>query len=315
MIDRLEQAGYVRRVADPGDRRRVVVEPVPERAGEVGAFFDALARSTTSAIEVFTDDQLAVIVDFLDRTLQAGRAATDRLRGEAPALASSFGAPVRGVTSASLVFLSAVPNVTLVADTSLGDELYRAAFEGPVPRVRVRDGQVTVRYGAISWFDWRLRLGYPPVPPVPPGPLPKMTAEASIHWRRDRGEIRLNASVPWRIELRGGVSRISGDLRGLDLRSFELRGGASNVELTLPGPSMVVPIEVAGGVNNVSLHRPRGAAVRLRVAGGASRIVLDGERASLTTGTAETPGAEQQQGRFEIAVSGGANRVLIDEVA
>ena len=32
VIDRLEQAGYVRRTTDPADRRRVVVEVVPERA-------------------------------------------------------------------------------------------------------------------------------------------------------------------------------------------------------------------------------------------------------------------------------------------
>ena len=31
VIDRLEQAGYVRRVPDPTDRRRVIVELVPER--------------------------------------------------------------------------------------------------------------------------------------------------------------------------------------------------------------------------------------------------------------------------------------------
>src|SRR5213075_2460836 len=31
VIDRLEQAGFVRRVPDPADRRRVVVELVPEK--------------------------------------------------------------------------------------------------------------------------------------------------------------------------------------------------------------------------------------------------------------------------------------------
>src|SRR6516164_9446091 len=30
VIDRLEKAGFVRRVRDPGDRRRVVVVPLPE---------------------------------------------------------------------------------------------------------------------------------------------------------------------------------------------------------------------------------------------------------------------------------------------
>src|SRR6058998_2393191 len=35
VIDRLEQAGYVRRVPDPNDRRRVIVEVVPEKVAAV----------------------------------------------------------------------------------------------------------------------------------------------------------------------------------------------------------------------------------------------------------------------------------------
>ncbi|MFB7597461.1 MarR family winged helix-turn-helix transcriptional regulator [Streptomyces sp. NPDC056160] len=35
VIDRLERAGYARRVADPADRRRVIVEPVPEGLGRI----------------------------------------------------------------------------------------------------------------------------------------------------------------------------------------------------------------------------------------------------------------------------------------
>src|SRR3954471_7025134 len=37
VIDRLEQAGYVRRVPDPADRRRVIVQPVPEKLAAVEA--------------------------------------------------------------------------------------------------------------------------------------------------------------------------------------------------------------------------------------------------------------------------------------
>src|SRR6187200_3244462 len=37
VIDRLEQAGYVRRVPDPADRRRVIVELIPEKMAAVQA--------------------------------------------------------------------------------------------------------------------------------------------------------------------------------------------------------------------------------------------------------------------------------------
>src|SRR5216117_433660 len=40
VIDRLEQAGYVRRVTDPADRRRVVVEVVPEKVAAVKSTLD-----------------------------------------------------------------------------------------------------------------------------------------------------------------------------------------------------------------------------------------------------------------------------------
>ena len=39
LVDRLEQAGFVRRVADPADRRRVVVEAAGDRPTAVAAAF------------------------------------------------------------------------------------------------------------------------------------------------------------------------------------------------------------------------------------------------------------------------------------
>ncbi len=45
MIDRLEQAGYVHRTADPTDRRLVRVTPVMERVATVAEHFAALARA------------------------------------------------------------------------------------------------------------------------------------------------------------------------------------------------------------------------------------------------------------------------------
>jgi DNA-binding MarR family transcriptional regulator len=35
LIDRLERAGFVRRVADPADRRKVIVEPVPDAGARI----------------------------------------------------------------------------------------------------------------------------------------------------------------------------------------------------------------------------------------------------------------------------------------
>src|SRR5690242_8081278 len=43
MIDRLERAGWVRRVHDTVDRRRVIVEPVQQRLREVEPLFAGMA--------------------------------------------------------------------------------------------------------------------------------------------------------------------------------------------------------------------------------------------------------------------------------
>ena len=44
VIDRLEQSGYVRRVPDPADRRRVIVEVVPEKIAAIEATLSRSAR-------------------------------------------------------------------------------------------------------------------------------------------------------------------------------------------------------------------------------------------------------------------------------
>jgi DNA-binding MarR family transcriptional regulator len=62
VIDRLERAGYARRIGDPKDRRRVLVELTPlarERAeviwGPFSVFNDVLARYTVEELELLLD--------------------------------------------------------------------------------------------------------------------------------------------------------------------------------------------------------------------------------------------------------------------
>ncbi|MBA9007821.1 MULTISPECIES: MarR family winged helix-turn-helix transcriptional regulator [Thermomonospora] len=58
VIDRLEQSGYVKRTRDPGDRRRVIVEPVPDALARFSAYFDPVARAVRDRLAGLTDDQL-----------------------------------------------------------------------------------------------------------------------------------------------------------------------------------------------------------------------------------------------------------------
>jgi DNA-binding MarR family transcriptional regulator len=68
VIDRLEQAGYVRRIPDPADRRRVIVEVVPERIATIQSTLDRVSSASAKEIGRYTDAQLSLIADFLTKS-------------------------------------------------------------------------------------------------------------------------------------------------------------------------------------------------------------------------------------------------------
>ncbi|GAA3265514.1 MarR family transcriptional regulator [Dactylosporangium vinaceum] len=67
MIDRLERAGWVRRIHDTVDRRRVIVEPVHARLGEVEPLFEGMAAGWNAALADYDDTQLRVLLDLFGR--------------------------------------------------------------------------------------------------------------------------------------------------------------------------------------------------------------------------------------------------------
>jgi DNA-binding MarR family transcriptional regulator len=67
VLDRLEQAGLVRRVRDAADRRRVLVEVTPRLAEISAPVFGPMVEEGAGWIAKYTDEQLETIVDFLER--------------------------------------------------------------------------------------------------------------------------------------------------------------------------------------------------------------------------------------------------------
>ena len=86
LIDRLAQKGFVRRVADAADRRRVMVQAVSDRLGGARALFSSTRHSLARLYERYSDRELVVIADFLRRN-------ADRLRIETTKLASNAAPP------------------------------------------------------------------------------------------------------------------------------------------------------------------------------------------------------------------------------
>jgi DNA-binding MarR family transcriptional regulator len=81
VIDRLEEAGFVRRERDPHDRRRVVVRLALDKAvREVASVFVPMLRDWREMAARYSDDELRLIVDFYGRVEQVFRKHLIRLR-------------------------------------------------------------------------------------------------------------------------------------------------------------------------------------------------------------------------------------------
>jgi DNA-binding MarR family transcriptional regulator len=81
VIDRLERAGYARRVADPGDRRRVKLEVTPKFYARADKIWGPVASDWTSSLgKGFTAEELERVIEFLRTTSELSREHTERLR-------------------------------------------------------------------------------------------------------------------------------------------------------------------------------------------------------------------------------------------
>jgi DNA-binding MarR family transcriptional regulator len=82
VLDRLERGGWVARERDPADRRGVVVRPRRERGAELLELYSGMNGAMDEILSGYSDAELELLRDFLHRTAEAGRAATDALAGD-----------------------------------------------------------------------------------------------------------------------------------------------------------------------------------------------------------------------------------------
>jgi DNA-binding MarR family transcriptional regulator len=80
MVDRLEKSGFVRRVADPTDRRKVRVEAVVEKYEVMSGVFESLGQAINGLLESYNDKELATIYDFMSRLPEVMETETNKLR-------------------------------------------------------------------------------------------------------------------------------------------------------------------------------------------------------------------------------------------
>ena len=64
-LDRLERAGYARRVRDPSDRRRVLVELTPQARERTYVFFEPHIALSEQLFQRYTEEQLELLLEFV----------------------------------------------------------------------------------------------------------------------------------------------------------------------------------------------------------------------------------------------------------
>jgi DNA-binding MarR family transcriptional regulator len=83
VLDRLERAGYAKRVRDTSDRRRVLVE-VTEKTRRVGGeMFAELARTVAVELDRYSSDELELILGFVRMDRQINEEQRARLEERA----------------------------------------------------------------------------------------------------------------------------------------------------------------------------------------------------------------------------------------
>ncbi len=298
VLDRMERNGYANRVADPGDRRRVMVTSTAATR-ELGArVYGEVELAGRAQLEQIDPAGVAVIRDYLRgirefyeellRGIASPPPGPDMANAAAPPVNGLFTAPIDGVSRGRLEFIKGAAKAKIGVDASLTG-LYRGEFKGSVPDINVDGGTVTIGHRRhLLPFDWRVA----------------------------KSTIALNPAVPWEISMKGGMWKLVCDLRGLTLRSLEVGGGASDVEIWLPLATGVVPVHISGGASDVRLHRPAGCALSAQITGGASQLVFDGEsQASMGRGSRiESANYAASTDRFDVRMSGGASQLTIDIV-
>ena len=79
LLDRLEEKGFIRRVDDPADRRRVLATPVGKKVDDARKLFRSTNASLSTLYDRYSERELAVIADFLQRNAERLRLETAKL--------------------------------------------------------------------------------------------------------------------------------------------------------------------------------------------------------------------------------------------
>ena len=82
ILDRLERGGWIARDRDPSDRRAVAVRARRDRGADLLRLFAGMNTAMDRLCAGYSEAELELLADFLRRTTNAGRDATEELAGD-----------------------------------------------------------------------------------------------------------------------------------------------------------------------------------------------------------------------------------------
>ncbi len=309
VLDRLERAGIARREVDPLDRRRVIVRLLPGRQGEIAAIYRPFDEAIAEVLASYSGGEQEAIGSFLAHMQRIFEQETDRLRVVASGgglEGDVFTAPLGRTRRGILVFESGAPRLAFQA-APLPGAIARAIYETKPSRLRIR-GRAPDELLCQARFD---------------GPVPDIHAKngtlwigyrhRGLDWRERTAELTLNPTIPWSIEIKGGLSELTADLSELNVSGFQVKAGATDLRLSLPLPVGTVPVDLKGVVGMLDVRRPEGTEAQLSIKGAVSRLRFDEQWNGPAGPNADfqSPAFAKAQDRYAIDLRGGASSVAV----
>jgi uncharacterized membrane protein YhaH (DUF805 family) len=197
---------------------------------------------------------------------------------------------VGSLTAANLVVEVGAADLTVVGDTSMGSDLYRAevTYSGPKPDI------------TLDKSTGELRLS--------------QQGEFGIFGSRHLAiDLHISPSVTWSISLNSGAANATFKLTDVKVTSIESNTGAIRLDITVGPPKGIVSIKANGGALTVLVHRPSGTEVSVQVSGGAVNLSADGHHTgAIGKARWQSDGYANAKDAYAIEVSGGACTVTVD---
>jgi hypothetical protein len=233
-----------------------------------------------------------------------------------------------GLAVMAVIVIAAVAYATLAPATSVGAQKVDASAQSGGLTAATLDlnySAATVDVNAADLGDrlYQVHVDYPAGENPPTISLDHENGRLEIHESSSFSPFHLFGSnrrhivlaltdrIPWTIQVGGGATNLSLDLRHLQLTKLEVSGGANRMDAQLPAAKGTVMLEVSGGASNLTLRAPAETQWRIGVSGGASAVTINGSTTGALGGDFErqSPGYGTATNRYDVQISGGASHL------